>query len=68
MLNDVLNATISMSLKLKEEMNHLFLSNALIDDDDDDDCLIVELGTFAKNNKKEVIRVIDFFPFFPEKI
>ncbi len=56
-----------MSLKLKEEMNHLLLSNALIDDDDDD-CLTVELGTLAKNNKKEVIRVIDFFPFFLEKI
>jgi hypothetical protein len=67
LLNDVLNTTISMSLKLKEEMNHLLLSNALIDDDDDD-CLTVELGTLAKNNKKEVIRVIDFFPFFLEKI
>ncbi len=44
-------------------MNHLLLSNALIDDDDDY-CLIVELGTFAKNNKKEVIGVIDFFASF----
>jgi hypothetical protein len=52
-----------MSLKLKEEMNHLFLSNALIDDDDDY-CWIVELGTLAKNNKKEVIGVIDIFPSF----
>jgi hypothetical protein len=63
LLNDALNATILISLKLKEEMNHLFLSNALFDDDDDY-CLIVELGTFTKNNKKEVIGVIDFFPSF----
>jgi hypothetical protein len=32
-LNDALNATISMSLKLKEEMSHLPLLDALIDDD-----------------------------------
>ncbi len=53
-----------MSLKLKEEMNHLLLSNVLIDDDDDDYCLIAELGTLAKNNKKEVIGVIAFYPSF----
>jgi hypothetical protein len=41
-------------------MNHLLLSNALIDDDG----LITELGTFPKNIKKEVIRVIDFFIYF----
>ncbi len=52
-----------MSLKLKEEMNHRLLSNASIDDDDDY-CLVAELGTVVKNNKKEVIEVIDFFPSF----
>ncbi len=63
MLNDALNATMSMSLKLKEKMNHLLLSSALIDEDDDY-CLIVELGILVKNNKKEVIRVIDIFSSF----
>jgi hypothetical protein len=41
--------------------NELFLSNALTDNDDFD--LIIESKTFAKNIKKEVIRVIDFFLF-----
>ncbi len=36
LLNDALNITISMSLKLKEEMNHLPLLDAWIDDDDFD--------------------------------
>ncbi len=44
-------------------MDHFLLSNALIDDDVDY-CLIVKLGTLTKNNKKEVIGVINFFPFF----
>ncbi len=35
-MNDALNITISMSLKLKEEMNHLPLLDAWIDDDDFD--------------------------------
>jgi hypothetical protein len=50
-----------MSLKLKEEMNHLIF-NVLIDDDDSS--LNIELGTFEKNIKKEVIGVIDFFLSF----
>ncbi len=49
-----------MNLKFYKNMNHLLLSNALIDDDG----LITELGTFPKNIKKEVIRVIDFFIYF----
>ncbi len=65
-LNDVLNIAISMTLKLNEEMNHLFLSNALIDDDDYN-LNIIKLETLAKNIKKEVIEVI-FFPFFYNKI
>ncbi len=60
-MNDDLNATIFMNLKLKKEMNHLLLLDVLIDDDDG---LIIELGTFSKNIKKEVIRVIDSFFFF----
>jgi hypothetical protein len=62
-LNDDLNATISMNLKLKREMNHLFLSNALIDDG-----LTIELGFFSKNIKKEVIKVIDSFFLFLDEI
>lgn len=46
-------------------MNVLILSDALIDDDDG---LIIELGTFPKNIKKEVIRVIEFFFFFFDEI
>ncbi len=41
-------------------MNHLLLSNALIDDDG----LITKLGTFPKNIKKEVIRVVGFYFYF----
>jgi len=52
-LNDVLNITISMRLKLKEKLNHLLLSNALIDEDDYN-LNINKLGTLAKNIKKEV--------------
>jgi hypothetical protein len=33
-LNDALNATTSMGLKQKEAMNHLLLSDVLIDDGD----------------------------------
>ncbi len=34
MPSDVLNVVIFISLKLKEEMNHFHLLDALIDDDD----------------------------------
>jgi hypothetical protein len=54
-----------MSLKLKEEMNHLPLPNVLIDDDDFG--LTFELGTFAKNIKKEVIKVIGYLVFLKLK-
>jgi hypothetical protein len=33
-LIDALNATISISLKLKQEMNHLLLWDVFINDDD----------------------------------
>jgi hypothetical protein len=52
-LNDALNAAISMSLKLKEEMNHFLLLDVLINDDDFG--LNIESGTFGKNITKEVI-------------
>jgi hypothetical protein len=48
-----------MSLKLKEEMNHLHLLDALIDNDNFG--LTIELGTFTKNINKETIGVIDSF-------
>jgi hypothetical protein len=48
-LNDVLNIAISMRLKLKEEMNHLFLLNVLIDDDDYN-LNVNKLGTLAKKH------------------
>jgi len=61
-LNDALNVTISMSLKLKEKMSHLHnLSDVLIDDDPS---LTIKLGTFTKNIKKEVNGVIDSFLSF----
>jgi hypothetical protein len=44
---------------LKEEMNHLLLSNVLIDGNDSE--LIIELGTFTKNIMKEVNVVISYF-------
>jgi hypothetical protein len=53
-----------MSLKLKEEMNHLPLLDAWIDDDDSD--LNIGLETFA-NNIKKVIKVIDSFLCFLTK-
>jgi hypothetical protein len=57
-LNDVLNITISMNLKLKGKMNHFPLAYGLIDDDDFR--LIIELGIFSKKIKKEGIEMIDF--------
>jgi hypothetical protein len=48
LLSDALNATIFMNLMLKEEINHLVLSNVLIDDNDFG--LAIKLGTFAKKN------------------
>ncbi len=54
-----LNVNIFMSLKLKEEMNHLHLLDALIDNDNFG--LTIELGTFTKNINKETIGVIDSF-------
>ncbi len=57
-MSDVLNVTIFMNLKRKEEMNYLLLLNALIDDEDFG--LTIKLGTFTKNIKK-VIVVIDSF-------
>jgi hypothetical protein len=51
-----------MSLKLKEEMNHLPLLDALIDGDGFG-LNIDQLKTFAKNMKKEVIGSLSFsFP------
>ncbi len=58
MLSDVLNVTIFMSLKRKEEMNYLLLLNALIDDEDFG--LTIKLEIFTKSIKK-VIVVIDSF-------
>jgi len=58
LLNDVLNITISMNVKLKEKMNHFLLSYGLINDDDSR--LIIELEKISKKNKKEFIEVIDF--------
>jgi hypothetical protein len=51
-----------MSLKLKEEMNHLPFLDALIDGDGFG-LNIDQLKTFAKNTKKEVIGSLSFsFP------
>jgi hypothetical protein len=51
---------LSMSLKLKGKMNHIFLLDVLIIDDDDFG-FIIELTIFAKKIKKEAIGVIIFF-------
>jgi len=61
-LNDALSVVVSMSPKLKEEKNHIFLLDVLINDDDFG--LTFELGTFAKNIKKEIFGVIEFFLCF----
>ncbi len=41
-IDDVLNATISMSLKLKQKMNHLLLWDVFINDDGSN--FTIELG------------------------
>lgn len=61
---NALHVVISMNLKLKEGRNHLLILNAFIDDDSN---LDIELGTFARNVKKEVCGVIDFFLAFLKK-
>jgi hypothetical protein len=53
-----------MSFKLKEKMNNVLVLDAFVDDDLG---LDIELGILAKNMKKEVIGVIDYFFFFLTK-
>lgn len=62
-MDDALHVTISMSLKLKEEMKCPLILDTLIDDDLGFD---IELWILAMNIKKEVCGVID--PFFFDKI
>ncbi len=45
LLNDALNVPTSITLKLKKEMNHLLLLDALIDDDSG---LNIELETLRR--------------------
>jgi hypothetical protein len=52
---------LSMNLKLKGKINHIFLLDVLIDDDDFG--FIIELTIFEKN-MKEVIGVIIFSYIF----
>lgn len=61
MLNDALQTTMSIRLKLKEKMNNLLVLDVFVDDDLG---LDIELGILAKNMKKEVIGVIEFFLYF----
>ncbi len=62
-MNDVLNVTIFMNLKRKEEMNYLLLLNALIDDEDFG--LTMKLGTFTKNIKKVIVLMDSFILLLP---
>jgi hypothetical protein len=55
-----------MSLKIKRK-NEPCLPTLIAMIDDDDFGLNIELGAFAKNIKKEVIGVIDFFLTFLTK-
>jgi len=55
-LDDALHVTISMSLKLKEEMKCPLILNTLIDDDSN---LDIQLCILVMNIKKEVCGVID---------
>jgi hypothetical protein len=55
---------MSINLKLKEKMNNLLVLDAFVDDDLG---LDIELGILAKNMKKEVIGVIDYFFSFLTK-
>jgi hypothetical protein len=59
-LDDALHVTISMSLKLKEEMKCPLILDTLTDDDLG---LDIELWILAMNIKKEVCGVINFFFF-----
>ncbi len=54
-----MNIAIYINLKSKEEMDHILLSNVLINGNDSE--LIIELGTFTKNIMKELIGVINYF-------
>jgi hypothetical protein len=63
-LSDALNLAISMSLKLKKEMNHHLILDVLIDDDSS---LDIKLGSLARNTKKEVCGVMGSFISFLTK-
>jgi hypothetical protein len=58
LLSDALHATISMSIKLKEEISHFVLGTLMKNDLRMD---IDWLGTLIVNMKKVVCGVIDFF-------
>ncbi len=59
-----MNLVISMSLKLKKEMNHHPILDVLIDDDSS---LDIKLGSFARNIKKGVCGVMGSFISFLTK-
>jgi hypothetical protein len=61
LLNDALNSIISMSLKLKNEIDYVSFDNLM----EKDGNVAYELSCLASNIKKEVIQVlIIIFPFF----
>ncbi len=50
LLSDALQTPISMSLKLKEEMNNLLVLDVLVESNDSS--LDIELGVFAKKHEQ----------------
>jgi hypothetical protein len=60
-INDALHSAISMNLKLKEENQIVVSFENLMDDDS---IVIDELSLFVSNIRREVINILDFFPFF----
>jgi len=65
LLGDALHCIISMSLKLKEENKIILSFESLMEDDS---IISNELFLLAFNIRREVINVLDLFPFIFEKI
>jgi hypothetical protein len=59
----MLNSTISMSVKFKDEINYIASDNLMEEDANVD----FELSCLASNIKKEIGRVFDFFFFLTKK-
>lgn len=64
MLSDALNFAMPMSLKFKDEIEIIISFDGLMEEDAS---VVLELTCLISNIKKEVARVLNYFPSFQRK-